>query len=100
MEQMIYICEHLTHKRSNNMTDTATATPKKAEYRFPVLFGNLPSARLMDEKYALSAQLGISIAQLNRIIRGDSDPSGTQLRIIADFFGVQVDDLYSAEVEE
>jgi len=91
---MIYICEHLTHKHKNKMTEAATVMPKKAEYRFPELFGNLPAARVMDEKYALSAQLEISIAQLNRIIRGDSDPSGTQLRIIADFFGVQVDDLY------
>ena len=76
------------------MTDTATAMPKKAEYRFPEMFGNLPAARVMDEKNSLSAQLDISVAQLNRIIRGDSDPSGTQLRIIADFFGVQVDELY------
>lgn len=82
------------------MTDTATAMPKKAEYRFPEMFGNLPAARVMDEKNTLSAQLDISIAQLNRIIRGDSDPSGTQLRIIADFFGVQVDELYQTAEPE
>lgn len=74
--------------------------PKKAEYRFPEMFGNLPAARVMDEKNTLSAQLDISIAQLNRIIRGDSDPSGTQLRIIADFFGVQVDELYQTAEPE
>lgn len=82
------------------MTETATAMPKKAEYRFPELFGNLPAARVMDEKYALATQLDISIAQLNRIIRGDSDPSGTQLRIIADFFGTQVDELYQIAESE
>lgn len=77
------------------MSELIMEQPKKAEYRIDELVGNLPAARLTNEKLALAAQLGISIAQLNRIIRGNSDPSGTQLKIIADFFGVQVDDLYA-----
>ncbi len=76
------------------MIDAAFQIPKKAEYCIDKYVGNLPVSRVKEEKISLAAQLDISIAQLNRIIRGDSDPSGTQLRIIADFFGVQVDDLY------
>lgn len=72
-------------------------TPKKARYRFQELVGNIPNARLGDEKRALAFQLNLSIAQLNRLIRGDSEPSGTQLRIIADYFGKSVDELYDEE---
>jgi len=77
------------------MIEIASAMPKKAQYRIGELVGNIPVSRLKSEKMALSAQLGVSIPQLNRIIRGDSDPSGTQLRVIADFFGVPVDELYA-----
>lgn len=94
---MIYICERITHKHKNKMSELMMAQPKKADYRISELVGNIPAARLTEEKNALAAQLQLSIAQLNRIIRGDSDPSGTQLRIIADFFGVAVDDLYAAD---
>lgn len=79
------------------MIEIASPMPKKARYRISELVGNIPVSRLKSEKSALSAQLGVSIAQLNRIIRGHSDPSGTQLRIIADFFGVQVDELYAEQ---
>lgn len=67
---------------------------KKAEYRFKELFGNVAASRLTETKATVSNRLGISIAQLNRIIRGESDPSGTQLLIIADSFGLTVSDLY------
>lgn len=69
---------------------------KKAEYRIDEFVGNIPAARLTEEKTSLAAQLGISIGQLNRIIRGDSDPSGTQLWIIAAFFGCSVHELYAS----
>lgn len=95
---MIYICGRLTHKDKYNMSETMIALTKRAEYRIAELVGNIPAARLTEEKQALAAQLGISIAQLNRIVRGDSDPSGTQLRIISVFLGVSVDDLYATEV--
>ncbi|MEZ4941917.1 MAG: helix-turn-helix transcriptional regulator [Saprospiraceae bacterium] len=77
------------------MIEIASPLPKKARYRIAEFVGNIPVSRLKFEKLALSAQLGVSIAQLNRIIRGDSDPSGTQLRVIADFFDVAVDELYA-----
>lgn len=75
----------------------AATTPKKARYRIAQLVGDIPNSRLTEEKEALAFQLGISIPQLNRIIRGGSDPSGSQLRIIATYFGVAVDDLYMAD---
>jgi len=68
---------------------------QKARYRIRELVGNIPSARLTIEKEDLAKQLGISMGQLNRIIRGGSDPSGTQLLVIADFFGMTVDGLYA-----
>jgi len=71
--------------------------PKKAKYRIADFVANIPNGRLTEEKEALAAQLGISVPQLNRIIRGGSDPSGSQLLIIANFFGVAVDDLYQEE---
>ncbi len=76
------------------MIEITSARSKKARYRIGELVGNIPVSRIRSEKLALAAQLGISIPQLNRIIRGDSDPSGTQLRVIAHFFGVPVDELY------
>lgn len=75
-------------------------SPKKARYRIAQFVGNIPNSRLTEEKEALAAELGISIPQLNRIIRGGSDPSGSQLRIIATYFGVAVDDLYIHEESE
>lgn len=90
---MIYICVHKTNK-GKNMQEVAAQ--KKAEYRIGEFVGNIPAARLTEEKTSLAAQLGISIGQLNRIIRGESDPSGTQLWTIAQFFGCTVDELYAA----
>ena len=75
----------------------AAPTPKKAKYRIAELVGNIPFGRIMEEKEALASQLDISLHQLNRIIRGGSDPSGSQLLVIANFFGVPVDDLYEAD---
>lgn len=72
----------------------AAVTPKKAKYRIAELVGNIPFGRIMQEKEALASQLDISLHQLNRIIRGGSEPSGSQLLIIANYFGVSVDDLY------
>lgn len=72
----------------------ASPTPKKARYRIAELIKEIPNGRLTEEKEALATQLGVSIPQLNRIIRGGSDPSGSQLRIIAAYFGISVDDLY------
>lgn len=66
----------------------------KAQYRFRELFGNIPAAKLTETKVKVAARLDISIASLNRIIRGESDPSGTQLLIIAESFGISVTDLY------
>ncbi|MBL7780654.1 MAG: helix-turn-helix transcriptional regulator [Saprospiraceae bacterium] len=73
---------------------TGTQRMKKATYTIAKYVADIPNGRLSAEKEALASQLGISIAQLNRIIRGDSDPSGTQLLIIANFFGVSVGELY------
>jgi len=89
-----YICERLMHKHRNKMTEQDLTATKKANYRIAQLVDDIPSGRLTEEKERLAEELGISIPQLNRIIRGASDPSGTQLRIIADFFGVPVDALY------
>ena len=72
----------------------ASPTPKKARYRIAELIKEIPNGLLTEEKEALATQLGVSIPQLNRIIRGGSDPSGSQLRIIAAYFGISVDDLY------
>jgi transcriptional regulator with XRE-family HTH domain len=77
------------------MIQQAVATQKKAEYRLKDLIDGIPNGRLIEEKNALAAQLGIGVPQLNRLIRGDSDLSGTQLRIIADFFGCGVNELYA-----
>lgn len=76
------------------MNSEPTYLTKRAEYKIRAFVGNIPAARLTAQKNALANQLGISIGQLNRIIRGESDPSGTQLLTIAEFFGVTVNDLY------
>ena len=75
------------------MTDIAI-NRQKARYRFREVFGNIPAARLTETKVKVANRLGISIASLNRIIRGESDPTGTQLLIIAESFGISVSDLY------
>lgn len=75
------------------MTDFAYER-QKAQYRFREVFGNVPAAKLTETKVRVATRLGISIASLNRIIRGESDPSGTQLMIIAESFGLAVSDLY------
>lgn len=92
-----YICERLTHKHKYNMELEAIQPQKKASYRFYEMVLNIPNGRLTQEKAALASQLGVSIFQLNRIIRGGSEPNGTQLLIIAKFFGVPVSDLYENE---
>lgn len=75
----------------------AATPPKKAKYRIAEFVENIPFGRIMEEKEALASQLGISLHQLNRIIRGGSDPSGSQLLIIAKYFGVAVDELYQVD---
>ena len=67
---------------------------QKAQYRFRELFGNIPASRLTETKIQIAHRLGISIASLNRIIRGESDPTGTQLKILAESFNLTVSDLY------
>jgi len=89
---MIYICERLTHKCRKNIT---MDTQIRAQYRFKEIFGKVAAADLSNTKSEVSDRLGISIAQLNRIIRGESDPSGTQLLIIAEHFDLPVDELYA-----
>jgi transcriptional regulator with XRE-family HTH domain len=74
-----------------------TCQSKKAEYRFREIFGAVSAAKLTEVKATIANRLGISIAQLNRIIRGDSDPSGTQLLILAESFSLSVDDLYYSQ---
>jgi len=76
------------------MNQSAINERFKAKYRIAHRIAEIPVGRIKQEKASLAEQLGISIAQLNRLIRQDSEPSGTQLRIIADFFGVSVDELY------
>lgn len=66
----------------------------RAQYRFRELFGQVASSELTETKLLVAKRMDISIAQLNRIIRGDSDPSGTQLLVIAEYFGISVSDLY------
>lgn len=67
---------------------------QKCTYRIKEFVDNIPNGRLREEKELLCAKLGISLHQLNRIIRNGSEPSGTQLKLLADHFGVSVDDLY------
>lgn len=67
----------------------------QVQYRFREIFGKVAAAELTATKEAVAERLKISIAQLNRIIRGDSDPSGTQLYLMADYFDIPVDDLYA-----
>jgi len=76
------------------MTEQVLELPKKANYRIAELVESIPNGTLTDKKIELADLLGISVPQLNRIIRGGSEPSGTQLRIIAAFFEVSVDELY------
>ena len=66
----------------------------KAEYRLRELFGAFPSDTYMKNKRELARQLGVGMPQLDRFIRGECDPSGTQLKIMAGFFECSVDDLY------
>lgn len=81
------------------MEEKAAATPKKATYRIAQLVADIPNGRLTEQKEALADKLGISVPQLNRIIRGGSDPSGSQLQIIATFFETSVDQLYVKDDE-
>ncbi len=85
------------HKHRNKMTEQVLEAPKKANYRIADFVETIPNGRLTEEKEQLAEKLGISVPQLNRIIRGGSEPNGTQLRIIALFFGVKVDELYTPE---
>lgn len=66
----------------------------KAQYRLRELLERFPQDEYMDKKRELAKRLNIGKPQLDRLIRGDSDPSGTQLRIMADFFNSTVDALY------
>lgn len=66
----------------------------KAEYRLRELLEAFPLSSYMDKKRELAKNLGIGMPQLDRFIRGNSDPSGTQLKIMAEFFDCLVDDLY------
>jgi len=69
----------------------------KAKYRLGDLLSSFASNEYMSRKRELAQLLGIGIPQLDRLIRGDSDPSGTQLKIMAAFFGCTVDALYRQE---
>lgn len=75
------------------MTDTSFRP--KAKYRFKQAFGAIPAAEISNVKNEVADRLGISLAQLNRIIRGESDPSGTQLFLIAESLNTTVNDLYA-----
>jgi transcriptional regulator with XRE-family HTH domain len=66
----------------------------KAQYRLRELLEKFPLDEYMDRKRELAKRLNIGKPQLDRLIRGDSDPSGTQLKIMAVFFGCTVDALY------
>lgn len=66
----------------------------KAQYRLKDLLEAFPQNIYLNKKKELANKLGISTHQLGRFIRGNSDPSGTQLKIMAEFFGCLVDDLY------
>lgn len=66
----------------------------KSQYRLRELLEAFPLQVYMEKKMELTIRLGIGKPQLDRLIRGDSDPSGTQLRILAEFFGCTVDALY------
>jgi transcriptional regulator with XRE-family HTH domain len=66
----------------------------KAKYLLRELLEAFPLHEYMDKKKELAKKLGIGRPQLDRLVRGDSDPSGTQLKIMAEFFGCSVDELY------
>lgn len=66
----------------------------KAKYRLRELLAAFPVHAYMEKKRELAQKLDIGMPQLDRFIRGDSDPSGTQLKIMAEFFGCSVDALY------
>lgn len=79
---------NLTHKESKGIEHS------KAQYRLRELLEAFPSHTYMDKKRELAKRLGIGMPQLGKLLRGDSDPSGTHLKIMAGFFGCSVDDLY------
>lgn len=66
----------------------------KAQYRIAELLDSLPKAEYSDKKKALAATLGVTTQQLNALIRGVGDLSGTKLALVAEFFAVPVDELY------
>lgn len=68
----------------------------KAKYCLRELLEAFPSSEYMKKKRGLADMLGIGMAQLDRLFRGDSDPSGTQLKVMAEFFECRVDDLYKS----
>lgn len=67
------------------------------QYRIKEFLGRTPAAELTEQKAKLAELLNVSVAQLNRLARGDNDPSGRQLKIMATFFGCSVDDLYTEQ---
>lgn len=68
----------------------------KAQYRFRELLEKFSLNEYMHKKRELAKRLSIGMPQLDRFIRGDSDPSGTQLKAMAEFFECLVDDLYKS----
>ncbi len=66
----------------------------KTQYVLRELLSVYPVNEYMERKRALAKKLEVGMPQLDKLIRGDSDPSGTQLKIMAEFFSCTVDALY------
>lgn len=66
----------------------------KAQYRLRELLEAFPQEEHISKKRELAQLLHVSRTQLGRLLSGHCDPSGTQLKIMAEFFGCSVDALY------
>lgn len=68
------------------------------KYKIKEFLGRIPVAELTGRKAELAKLLDVSASQLNRLARGESDPSGRQLWLMAQFFECSVDELYAEDI--
>jgi transcriptional regulator with XRE-family HTH domain len=69
----------------------------RAKYRIREILSNVPKSEFPHAKKELCNILGITVQGLSNLLNGRSDWSGTKLRLVADYFGVPVDELYQKD---
>lgn len=69
----------------------------RAKYRVSEILSSVPKSQYREKKQQLCDLLGITSQGLSKLLHGYSDWTGTKLLLVAQFFGVPVDDLYQKD---